>query len=73
MITVGGGPRGSSMGALGRKCQYTSTRNSEPRIRLIGEAMDILSLLVGVADVPVGCGNGTRTLQPVERIDLLPD
>lgn len=42
MKTVGGGARGRVIGALGRKCQYTKTPKRETRIRLMGEAIDIL-------------------------------
>lgn len=30
------------IGALGRKCQYTKTAKRETKIRLMGEAIDIL-------------------------------
>lgn len=42
MKTVGGGARGRVIGALGRKCQYTKTAKRETKIRLMGEAIDIL-------------------------------
>lgn len=40
--TTGGGASGRVTGVLGRRCMYTKRTKRERRIRLIGDAMDIL-------------------------------
>lgn len=40
--TTGGGPSGIATGLLGRSCMYIKKTKTAMRIRLIGDAIDIL-------------------------------
>lgn len=42
--TTGGGPSGIATGLLGRRCRYTKRTKRERRIRLMGDAIDMLIL-----------------------------